>query len=293
VSETEPSWLLTAADKALHWAIADGKGLCRMFETERDARDLARYKLSAAMPGALERGEFRLEYQPLVDLATGELAGVEALARWVHPELGVITPDRFIDLAEDTGLIVPLGTRLLEQACRQAARWQAIAARPPFVSVNLAVRQIRDPELVAHIVEVLDRAGLPPRLLQLEITESAAMGTDDATVDTLHTLAGLGIRLAIDDFGTGYANLSYLRHLPVQALKIPSTFVRCLDPHERNPLDEAILTTLVSIGHTLGLDVTAEGVETAAQAAWLSAVGCDHGQGWYLGRPVPPEELAF
>ena len=289
VAGTDPTDVMRAADITLHWAKADGKARWRVFDPVRNAREVARYTLVAAMPGALERGEFRLVYQPIVDLATGTSIGMEALARWSHPELGLLTPDRFIDLAEDHGLIVALGMRLLEQACREAARWDTMLAQPPYVSVNLAVRQIRHPGLVAEVVRVLERTGLAPERLQLEITESAVMDNDDETLATLHHLAKLGVHLAIDDFGTGYSNLVYLRALPVQGLKLAGPFVEGLRTPTVDPTDEAILTALVSLGHTLGLVVTAEGVETRVQADRLRAVGCDAAQGWHFGRPVSSE----
>ncbi|OLB66562.1 MAG: GGDEF-domain containing protein [Actinobacteria bacterium 13_2_20CM_2_72_6] len=288
VGGTDPTDLMRAADITLHWAKADGKARWRVFDAERNAREVARYTLAAALPGALDRDEFGLVYQPIVDLAGGTLYGVEALARWAHPTLGVLPPDQFIDLAEDRGLIVQLGLRLLEKACRQAARWGGRTAQPPLVSVNLAVRQVRHPGLVGDIVAVLDRTSLPPGRLQLEITESTIMDNDDETLATLHDLADLGVRLAIDDFGTGYSNLAYLRALPVQGLKLAGPFIQGLRATPvADPTDEAILTTLVSLGHTLGLVVTAEGVETQTQAERLRAVGCDAGQGWHFGRPVP------
>src|SRR6266545_2718525 len=267
VAGTDATDVMRAADITLHWAKADGKARWRVFDPERNAHEVVRYTLAAAMPGALERGEFNLVYQPIVDLVDGTLSGVEALARWSHPELGLLTPDRFIDLAEDRGLIVQLGLRLLEQACQQAARWSRLRPQAPFVSVNLAVRQVRHPGLVADVISVLDRTDLPPDRLQLEITESAIMDNDDETLATLHELAGLGVRLAIDDFGTGYSNLAYLRALPVQGLKLAGPFVQGLRTATAvDPTDEALLTTLVALGHTLGLVVTAEGVETGAQA---------------------------
>ncbi len=292
VAGTDATDVMRAADITLHWAKADGKARWRVFDPERNAHEVVRYTLAAAMPGALERGEFNLVYQPIVDLVDGTLSGVEALARWSHPELGLLTPDRFIDLAEDRGLIVQLGLRLLEQACQQAARWSRLRPQAPFVSVNLAVRQVRHPGLVADVISVLDRTDLPPDRLQLEITESAIMDNDDETLATLHELAGLGVRLAIDDFGTGYSNLAYLRALPVQGLKLAGPFVQGLRTATAvDPTDEALLTTLVALGHTLGLVVTAEGVETGAQADRLRAVGCDAAQGWHFGRPVPSEGI--
>jgi diguanylate cyclase (GGDEF)-like protein len=288
---TDPTDIMRAADMTLHWAKADGKARWRAFDPQRNTREVARYTLAAAMPAALDRGEFRLLYQPIVDLARGTVDGVEALVRWEHPLRGTLTPDQFIDLAEDRGLIVPLGIRLLEQACRQAAAWREQTPDAPYVSVNLAVRQVRHPGLVADVIAVLDRTGLPPDRLQLEITESAVIDNDDETMATLHELAGLGVRLAIDDFGTGYSNLAYLRDLPIRGLKLAGPFVRGLRTDAADPTDEAILATLVSLGHTLGLVVTAEEVETPVQAERLRAVGCDAAQGWHFGRPEPADRI--
>jgi diguanylate cyclase (GGDEF)-like protein len=290
---TDPADLMRAADITLYWAKANGKARWALFDPKRNARDVARYKLSAALPAALDNDEFVLHYQPLVDLADGTIRGMEALARWHHPQFGVLTPDRFIDLAEDSGVIVSLGGRLLELACRQASRWLPLTPAAPFVSVNLSVRQIRQPGLVADVAAILHRSGLPPSQLQLEITESVAMGTDDEALQTLHALADSGVRLAIDDFGTGYSNLTYLRALPVRGLKLAGSFVQGLrSPSAPDPTDEAILTTLVSLGRTLGLTITAEGVETAAQAGRLREIGCDLGQGWHFSHPQPEHRLS-
>jgi diguanylate cyclase (GGDEF)-like protein len=289
---TDPIELARAARMSLHWAKLDGGGGWVLFDPQRSARYVARYTLSAEMPGALARGEFTLVYQPLVDLVDGSVRGAEALARWRHPVHGVISPAGFIDLAEDTGLIVPLGLHLLEQACAQAAQWYRQSDEAPFVSVNLAVRQLRHRNLVAEVRSVLRTAGLPADRLQLEITESAVVGTDDETLGTLRELADLGVRLVIDDFGTGYANLAYLRTLPVHGLKIDGTFVRPLEHPGADRAGEAILSTMVSLAHTLGLSVTAEGVETAPQAQQLAALGCDVGQGWHLGMPGAADRIA-
>jgi EAL domain-containing protein (putative c-di-GMP-specific phosphodiesterase class I) len=289
---TDPADLMRAADVTLYWAKANGKARWALFDPERNASDVARYELAASLPVALDRDEFVLYYQPLVDLADGTIRGMEALARWHHPLLGVLSPDRFIDLAEDTGLIVPLGSRLLELACQQAVRWLRLTPTAPFVSVNLSVHQIRHPALVADIAAILRRSGLPPDQLQLEITEGTAMGTDDETLHTLRALADFGLHLAIDDFGTGYSNLAYLRLLPVDGLKLAGSFgqgLRC--PRTADPTDEAILTTVVSLARTLGLTTTAEGVQTAVQADRLHAIGCDLGQGWHFGYPLPDDRL--
>jgi diguanylate cyclase (GGDEF)-like protein len=290
VDGTEPAEVMRAADITLHWAKSAGKGRWALFDPDRNAREVARYALSAAMPAALDRDEFYLEYQPLVALADGALVGVEALVRWRHTDLGVLYPDRFVGIAEETGLIVRLGTAILAQACAQAVAWNRLD-EAPYVSVNLAVRQLHDPRLVPHVTAILSQTGLPPARLQLEITESAAMSRDDEAVSALQELADIGVRIAIDDFGTGYSNLSYLRNLPVHGLKVDGSFVAGLQ-RGRGTTDEQILAALVSLGHTLGLTVTAEGVETEAQAERLRAINCDAGQGWHFGAPGPPEHVA-
>jgi diguanylate cyclase (GGDEF)-like protein len=292
IGGTDPIELMRAAQMSLHWAKRDGKARWALFDRARGDRDVARYTLSAQLPGALARGEFTLLYQPLVDLADGRVLGVEALARWQHPVQGLIGPGRFIDLAEDTGLIVPLGLNLLGQACAQAAAWCRSGTGMPYVSVNLAVHQLRQPGLIDHVRRILDESGLPAEYLHLEITESDVIGTDEQILATLRALADLGVRLAIDDFGTGYANLAHLRTLPVHVLKLDASFVKALDPPGADPAGEAIVAALLSLGHTLGLSVTAEGVETATQAARLAEIGVDAGQGWYLGRPAVPARIA-
>jgi len=286
----DPTEMLRAANIALHWAKRAGGDQWTLFDEERSTRDVFRYRLSAAMPGGLSRGEFTLAYQPLVNLADGALVGVEALARWRHPHLGLLGAEQFIALAEDTGLIVPLGLRLLEQACRQAVWWRRAGVSIPVISVNLAVRQIHQPGLVATVAEVLDRTGLPASALQLEITESAVIETDRDTLHTLHGLADLGVRLVIDDFGTGYANLATLHVLPVHGLKLAAAFVQSVGRHQPDRRD-AFLSAVVSLGLTLGLTVTAEGIETEEQAKLLRAVGCEIGQGWYFGRPCSPRRF--
>jgi diguanylate cyclase (GGDEF)-like protein len=285
---TDPTDLMRAADITLHWAKSDGKGRWKLFDPERGGREMARYALSADLPEAVQQGEFELEYQPLVALDDGTVRGVEALARWRHPRLGLLQPDEFIGLAEESGVIVQLGGQLLERACREAAGWNSGS----YVSVNLAVHQIRQPDLTDRVVAALTASGLPPHRLQLEITESQLMPTDGATRTALNTLAALGVRLVIDDFGTGYANLSYLRDLPVHGLKLDATFVTGLGAEEVDHDDETILVALLSLAHALRLTVTAEGVEGPLQARRLAELGCDTGQGWYLGRPMSAEAIA-
>ncbi|WP_018582922.1 putative bifunctional diguanylate cyclase/phosphodiesterase [Salinispora arenicola] len=289
VAGTSANELMRAADCTLHWAKAAGGGRWMIYDPERDRRELTRQALTAAIPTGLDRGEFYLDYQPLTSLRDGRLLGVEALVRWRHPELGVLRPDQFIGLAEETGLIVPLGGWVLAEACRVAGSWSGTGGEP-FVSVNLAVRQVHRPGLVRDVRDLLQHTGLPPERLQLEITESAMMSPAEEPVRALRMLADLGVRIAIDDFGTGYSNLAYLRDLPVTELKVAGEFVAGLRASEPQA-DERILASLVSLAHALNLTVTAEGVETAGQAERLRAIGCDAGQGWHFGRPEPADRI--
>jgi diguanylate cyclase (GGDEF)-like protein/PAS domain S-box-containing protein len=285
--------LMRDADVTLYWAKADGKSRWALFDPDRNATEVAQFHLSAKMPAALEREEFYVDYQPLIGLRDYGVVGVEALVRWAHPELGRLGPDKFIGLAEETGLIVPLGRWVLRQACQQAKQWQdEFGEAAPFVSVNLAVRQSRDPNLVADVAAILAETGLEPSRLQLELTESAIMDTADEPLDALRTLSRMGVRIAIDDFGTGYSNLAYLRHLPVHELKIAGSFMEGLRDAERaDPVDARIVGTLVDLAHALGLTVTAEGVETQAQARRMADIGCETGQGYLFARPGPPSDI--
>jgi diguanylate cyclase (GGDEF)-like protein len=291
---TSPAELLKDADITLYWAKSDGKSRWALFDRDRNARDVARYALSSAMPWALERREFILDYQPLVRLCDGRLVGVEALVRWHHPDLGLLAPKQFIELAEDTGLIVPLGRWILEDACRQAQRWyRAHPGAGLFVSVNLSVPQVLQPGLADDVARILRQTGLDVSLLQLELTESTVIGPAGSPLDTLRQLADMGVRIAIDDFGTGYSNLAYLKNLPIHTLKLAGPFVEGLagDPAGSDRVDEQIVATLVHLAHTLNLSVTAEGVETAAQAERLRILGCDTAQGWHFAHPAPPEHI--
>ncbi|APU23917.1 PAS domain S-box/diguanylate cyclase (GGDEF) domain-containing protein [Actinoalloteichus sp. GBA129-24] len=285
--------LIRDADVTLYWAKSEGKSRWALFDPERNAREVARFRLSATMPAALEREEFYVDYQPLVALADGRVIAVEALVRWQHPEHGLLAPDKFIGLAEETGLIVQLGRWVLEHTCRQARQWSdEFGDDAPFVSVNLAARQSRDPSLVSDVESILRETGLRAGQLQLELTESAVMGTAEDQTSALRKLYDMGVRIAIDDFGTGYSNLAYLRRLPVHELKIAGSFVEGLRVAGRpDPVDEQIVGALVTLAHALGLTVTAEGVETAAQAERLRDIGCEAGQGWYFARPGPPAAI--
>ncbi|MFI0911829.1 putative bifunctional diguanylate cyclase/phosphodiesterase [Streptomyces abikoensis] len=291
---THATELMQAADTTLYWAKADGKARWTLFDPERNAHRMTRQALSNTLRPAVERGEFVLQYQPLVGLGDGVVRGVEALVRWRHPQYGTLAPNRFIGLAEETGAIVPLGRWILATACRQARRWQLDhPGEPLVVSVNVAVRQVWDSDLVADVAGILAETGLPARLLQLELTESAVMGSAGRPLQQLQALRDMGVAIAIDDFGTGYSNLAYLSRLPVSTLKLDGSFVHGFRAEEHpNPADETIVEALVQLAHRLGLTVTAECVESAEQAERLGRIGCDTGQGWFYSRPVPADRIS-
>ncbi|NYI08240.1 putative bifunctional diguanylate cyclase/phosphodiesterase [Allostreptomyces psammosilenae] len=292
-AQTTPAELMTAADASLYWAKHEGKGRWRCWEPDRAAREVTRQRLATTMRPAIEQGEFHLEYQPLVDLRDGALRGVEALVRWNHPRLGRIAPSVFIGLAEETGAIVPLGRWILTEACSRAAEWAAAIGREcPFLSVNLTVRQMWESDVVRDVLRALEVSGLPPALLQLELTESDLLGDAGRPVEALNELAHAGVRIAIDDFGTGYSNLAYLSMLPVHALKLDGMFVQGFGTTDRSgSRNDTIVTALVRLAHSLGITVTAEGVEREEQVSGLRAADCDLAQGWYFARPVSAEDL--
>ncbi|WP_398957320.1 putative bifunctional diguanylate cyclase/phosphodiesterase [Streptomyces sp. GC420] len=293
---TTATGLMQAADTTLYWAKEDGKARWTLFDPERNAHRMTRQALASTLRPAIERGEFALEYQPLVGLEDGRVRGVEALVRWHHPRFGTLAPNRFIGLAEEDGSIVQLGRWVLRTACRQTREWQLKHpdVPPVFVSVNVAVRQVWDSDLVSDVAGILAETGLEPRLLQLELTESAVMGSAGRPLQALQALSDMGVRIAIDDFGTGYSNLAYLSRLPVSALKLDGSFVKGFRYDEGahpNPADETIVEALVHLAHRLGLTVTAECVETHGQADRLRRIGCDTGQGWLYSRAVPPSHV--
>jgi diguanylate cyclase (GGDEF)-like protein/PAS domain S-box-containing protein len=288
----DPAELLRAADITLYWAKDEGKSRWAIYEPQRGALDINRYTLTSALPAALEQQQFIVHYQPLVRISDGMLRGVEALVRWQHPTLGRISPDEFVGLAEESGLIVPLGRWVLQTACQQAREWFGTGPHAPFISVNLAAQQLCAPGLMQDVSAALAGSGLNPRQLQLEITESAVVGTDHITSATLRSLSDLGLRIAIDDFGTGYSNLAYLRHLPVTDLKLAASFIHGLRSAEAvDPVDQQIVASLVALAHLLDLNVTAEGVETETQVDLLRTIGCDTGQGQWFGAAASAEDL--
>ncbi|WP_372426939.1 bifunctional diguanylate cyclase/phosphodiesterase [Salinarimonas chemoclinalis] len=274
--------LLKAADLALYRAKGDGRNTHRVFAPEMDAANIERQVLEIELRHAIQRGEITLAYQPIVDVHGGGVTAVEALCRWTHPRLGAISPARFIPLAEETGLIAPLGAFVLETACREAAGW----GTPVRIAVNVSAVQFARADLLAVVVAALEASRLPVDRLELEITESVLM--DGATVlDTLHALRRLGVRLAMDDFGTGYSSLGYLERFPFDKLKIDGSFVKRIASTEA----DAIVRAIASLGERLGMTITAEGVETSEQLRLVREVGCQEAQGYHVGRPVPAEEI--
>ena len=285
-----PAELQRSAEVARTWAKAMGGARRVVFDHERDAGEAARFELVRGLRGGIDRGEFRLAYQPLIRLADGQLRGVEALVRWDHPELGLVGPGRFIELAERSGAIVPLGRWVLETACaRAAAWWRELGPDTPYVSVNVSPVQLVEAGWLAEVVEVLDATGLPPGKLQLEITEQAVLADDASVMEALVALRDAGVRLALDDFGSGYSSLGWLRRLPVHALKIDGSFVDGLRTADPDPVDTSIVKALIEMAHALALEVTAEWVETDLQAERLTAMGCDIGQGRWFGDAGPGE----
>jgi len=280
--------LIRDADAAMYRAKERGKSRYELFDSAMRARAVDRLDIENALHRALDRGEFRVFYQPAVDLHTGDLVGIESLVRWQHPERGLIGPDQFIALTEETGLIVPLGSWVLREACRQWKRWEEFGTPTPRISVNLSTRQLGQPDLVDVVVDVLDETGMDPSRLSLEITESTVLDDTESALGTLEALKGQGVRISLDDFGTGYASLALLKRLPVDELKVDRSFVTGLG---RDPQDSPIVSTVVSLAAALGLVAIAEGVETTTQVEELRRVGCRYAQGYYFARPQPAERM--
>jgi diguanylate cyclase (GGDEF)-like protein/PAS domain S-box-containing protein len=288
-AHTGPDDLLREADLAMYRAKANGKGRCEVFNHTMNVHFTERLALETSMRRAVERNELRVHYQPIVDLDDGTVAGFEALVRWEHPQRGLISPADFIPLAEETGMIVPIGAWVLEEACRQVQQWQneRCSGRSLLLSVNVSARQFQSHDLVQTVADVLARTGFNPIHLKLELTESLMMRDVERTTQRLHELKGLSIQLVIDDFGTGYSSLAYLRQFPISVLKIDRTFVNRLGT---DPQDDAIVRSIVTLSRDLGMQVVAEGIETPEQLATLRALDCDYGQGYLFSRPVPSHQ---
>lgn len=283
--------LLREADTAVYEAKAGGRDKVTVFDSSMRDRVAKRLALEGDLRHALERNQLRLEYQPIVSLPDQRVEGFEALLRWSHPTMGEISPASFIPVAEDTGLIVPIGTWVLEQACRQISKWrQELALGADLsVSVNVSARQLNDEQLVQHVREALVASGLSGRALTLELTESVLMENPPATVDLLSTIRGLGVHIAIDDFGTGYSSLSYLRQFPADLVKIDRSFVDGLE--NRDGSESSLISAIVAMAGALGISTIAEGVEHASQAVRLQSLGCRRAQGFHYSRPVRPEDV--
>jgi len=279
--------LLRDADVAMYRAKSQGKGRYALFEEGMQAEVVDRLELEGDLQRAVDRGELEVFYQPIISLAGGAMAGHEALVRWRHPTRGLLGPGAFVPVAEETGLIMPIGRFVLREACRQAAVWQAETARPLTINVNLSGRQLEDPSLVEQVTGILRETGLPPSRLVLEITETVLMQDTEATIERLRALRALGLRLAIDDFGTGYSSLRYLNRFPLDVLKMAKPFVDGLGTRQEDP---ALARAIVDLGGNLGLQVVAEGIEGSGQLAQLQALGCPLGQGYWFARPMPAGE---
>jgi diguanylate cyclase (GGDEF)-like protein len=282
--------LIRDADAAMYRAKESGGGRLMLFDEVTRQRALTRLHTERAMRRAIEREEFRVFFQPEVSIETGAIVGLEALLRWEHPERGLLLPDEFISLAEETGLIVPIGSWVLRESCRRAAHWQAgrDSDEPLVVRVNVSARQLSQPDLPALVADVLDETGIEPSHLCLEVTESVLIEDPETSIKTLAALRRLGLKIAVDDFGTGYSSLEYLRRFPVDCVKIDRSFVRGL-PHSSEDL--AIVSAVIELGHALRLSVTAEGVETSEQLGKLQNAGCDTAQGFLFSRPQDPEAI--
>jgi len=283
--------LLRSADVAMYAAKSAGKGRYEMFEPRMHERVVERLELEASLKRAMERGELSLAYQPTVSLETGAVEGAEALVRWRHPTRGNIEPEQFVPIAEEAGLILPIGRWVLAEACRQARRWQDAERGlfPLSINVNVSGRQLDEPGFVEVVREELEASGLAPDRLVLEITESTLMDDAPAVIGKLHALKALGVRLAIDDFGTGYSSLSYLRRFPVDILKIDKSFV---DSVLQSPIEgPAFIRAIVNLGLTLRLRMVAEGIEFPGQLTHLRAAGCHAGQGFLIARPLTAAEF--
>jgi predicted signal transduction protein with EAL and GGDEF domain len=280
----DSEWLMRCADLALYRAKAQGRGGFAFFESEMIAAAQTRRVLGLELREALIKGQFEAHYQPQINVKTGQVSGAEALIRWRHPTRGLVAPNNFVPIAEEVGLIVPIGEWIMRQACRDAAQWR----NGMRVAVNISAVQFRDHNLATMVVSALAASGLPASQLELEITESVLLEKTETTLKTLHQLRGLGVRVSLDDFGTGYSSLSYLRSFPFDKLKIDRSFVREVTA---NANGAAIVRAIASLGASLGMEITAEGVETEEQLDCVWKEGCTEAQGYYFSPPRPASEL--
>jgi diguanylate cyclase (GGDEF)-like protein/PAS domain S-box-containing protein len=285
---TDSDTLIRNADIAMYEAKKAGRGELRFFNDAMNAGAKDALAIDGALRGAIEAGEFHLVYQPITDARSGVLTKVEALLRWNSPLLGPVPPDRFIAVAEDSGMIVELGTWVLDQACRQVAQWRGSAPGEVTISINVSARQLSDPAFVTLVTQALDRHGLSPRRLELELTERVLIDDGAAVRKVLEQLRAMGVGISLDDFGTGYSSLSYLTQFHLNTLKIDRAFVMDIEHSERS---NKLVHAIIAMGHSLGLQLVAEGVETAGQAAILEQMGCHYLQGYHIARPLPADDV--
>jgi diguanylate cyclase (GGDEF)-like protein/PAS domain S-box-containing protein len=281
--------LIKNADTAMYQAKENGRQSYQFFRPAMNVRAVERQSIEENLRRALERQEFSLHYQPKINLRTGEISGAEALIRWSHPVRGPVPPGQFIPVAEDCGLILPIGRWVLREACKQAREWADAGLSLKTIAVNISSMEFRDEKFLASVFATLTETGLDPKALELELTESVLMKRAESAASVLKTLRASGVQIAVDDFGTGYSSLSYLRKFPIDALKIDQSFVRQITSA---PDDTTIVTAVISMGRSMNLRVVAEGVETAQELAFLQAHLCDEAQGYYFSRPVLPEQFA-
>jgi len=286
-NDDDEDTLIKKADAAMYYSKAQGRNNFQFYSSEMNAEIYERLRIENNLRYALERDEFKLHYQPQVELKTGKIIGVEALLRWQHPEMGLVSPVDFIPIAEDNGMIVAIGEQVLRSACKQAREWQEAGLAPIKIAVNLSVRQMTDdlPDLVKSI---LKETGLDSHCLELEITENILLDSVEETIEILRELSDMGVEASIDDFGTGYSSLSYLQRLPINTLKVDRSFLNDV----QNKFDKApIITTIIGMAHNMNLKVIAEGVETSEQLEFLRHHNCDQAQGYYFSRPCAPDQI--
>jgi|HubBroStandDraft_6_1064221.scaffolds.fasta_scaffold22707_3 diguanylate cyclase (GGDEF)-like protein/PAS domain S-box-containing protein len=281
--------LIKNADTAMYQAKENGRQSYQFFKPAMNVRAVERQSIEESLRRALEREEFMVHYQPKVKLSTGQISGAEALIRWKHPVRGLVPPGDFIPIAEDCGLIVPIGNWVLREACKQACTWAREGLPTITMAVNISAMEFRDEDFLDGVFRILQETGLDPKSLELELTESVLMKRAESTQSILKTLRASGVQMAVDDFGTGYSSLSYLRKFPIDALKIDQSFIRQITTA---PDETTIVTAVISMGRSLKLRVVAEGVETQEELAFLQARQCDEAQGYYFSRPVLPEQFA-
>jgi EAL domain-containing protein (putative c-di-GMP-specific phosphodiesterase class I) len=270
----------------MYYAKTNGRNNFKFYTAEMNARAVQRLFIEGGLRHAITRGEFLLHYQPQIDLVSGAMTGAEALIRWRDPERGIIYPQTFVSIAEDCGLIVPIGRSVLREACRQVRAWQDAGLPAVPVAVNISAVEFRDKNFLAGVAQILKETGIAPRYLEMELTESVLMQDSESSLSLLAALKAMGVQLAIDDFGTGYSSLSYLKRFPIDILKIDQSFVRDV---ASEPNDAAIVNAVIGIGKNLKQRVIAEGVETEAQLAFLRTWQCETGQGFLFSHPLPVE----